>query len=108
MKNNILDQNNLKAEILALMDEVSIALKSVTDIDEFLDRTDIFDNWENLLSEEDYPIFVMAILNNIRRDSIIDSIVNDILNKPVGNNSIFPSDLKHNKFRSHMGEHPFS
>ena len=108
MENIIIDRKDLKTEIFSLMDKVRFQLEANPNVDDFLDRTDIFDNWESLLPEKEYPIFVMAVLNNIRRDSIIETILNAIIDQKTSSNSNISSNSKQNKFRSHFGEHPFN
>ena len=56
-------------------------------LDKFLDKTDVFDDWEFLIPDDEYPIFVMAVLNNIRKDSIIDTIVDSIMFNPKNNSA---------------------
>ena len=107
MQYNILDKKNLKAEILLLMDFVKKALE-VSSIDDFLDTTDIFDKWEEILPEKEYPIFIMAVLNNIRKDSIIDTIIIAMISKSKSQDIFLSSDKDNKHMRSHFGEHPFN
>ena len=77
-------------------------------MDKFLDQTDIFDVWEKVLPEEEYPIFVMAVLNNIRRDEIIETILHAIVKGPKP--SVKPTTKETglpDKMSDH-GKHPFS
>mgnify|MGYP001173222199 FL=1 len=78
MKLNIRDKNNLKLKMFSLMDDVQVALKKGVSIDDFLDETDLFDDWERIIPEKEYPIFIITILNNIRRESVIDTILNSL------------------------------
>ena len=56
-----LKKNALKAKLISLMDEVSLHLEQEPDVDEFLDETTLFDEWEAILPQQEYPILVMAV-----------------------------------------------
>ena len=90
------------------MDTVMHYLKNEPDVDKFLDETDLFDEWEKALPEAEYPIFIIAVLNNTRRDSIMDTIINAILIKDDDSNNSKKSSFKPVTARSHVGEHPFN
>lgn len=103
-----LKKNDLKLRLIALMDDVRLHLDKEPDVDKFLDETDIFDEWEMALPQHEYPILVMAVLNNIRKDSIIDSIIDSIMNQDIPSRQIKGSKVKSKQKRSYVGEHPFS
>ena len=103
-----LDKKNLKSELLSLMENVSSLLKEQPDVDKFLDETDLFDDWERELPQAEYPIFIIAVLNNIRKDTIIDSLISSIKNKDALGDSYLNAKPAKVKVRSHVGEHPFS
>ena len=78
---NILEKRKLlKNKIFSLQDEVSRILSIDNDVDKFLDNSTILDEWEEIIPDAEYGIFVMAILNNVKRESIIDKILDSILN----------------------------
>ena len=78
---NILEKRKfLKNKIFSLQDEVSRILSIDDDVDKFLDNSTILDEWEEMIPDAEYGIFVMAILNNVKRESIIDKILDSILN----------------------------
>ena len=78
---NILEKRKLlKNKIFSLQDEVSRILSIDNDVDKFLDNSTILDEWEEIIPDAEYGIFVMAVLNNVKRDSIIDKILESILN----------------------------
>ena len=80
-KMNILEKRKLlKNKIFSLQDEVSRILSIDNDVDKFLDNSTILDEWEEIIPDAEYGIFVMAILNNVKRESIIDKILDSILN----------------------------
>ena len=70
----------LKEKIFSLQDEISNKLSIDNDVDKFLDNTTILDEWEEIIPDPEYGIFVIAVLNNIRSDKIIDKILDAILN----------------------------
>ena len=57
------------------------------DIDDILDNTTILDEFEEYLPEEEYPIFVITILNGFKSDNIIESILDNIENIKAKNAS---------------------
>ena len=73
-----LKKNDLKDRIITLMDVVEQHLEKNPDIDRFLDETDIFDDFEKVLPDEEYPIFVITILNGFKSDDLLNKLVNDI------------------------------
>ena len=78
----ILDSNNknkIRYKVFIFMDEVQLTLKEGVSIDDFLDETDLFSAWEEMIPEREYPIFIMAVLNNIRKESIIDTILDSLI-----------------------------
>ena len=83
---NILEKRKLlKNKIFLLQDEVSRILSIDNDVDKFLDNSTILDEWEEIIPDAEYGIFVMAILNNVKRESIIDKILDSILNTDESN-----------------------
>ena len=108
MKIDINNKNQVKNKMFSLMDEVHIILEDGLSIDDFLDQTNLFDSWENIIPEKEYPIFVMAVLNNIRKESIINTIIASLSEKNVGKNRVSSASSKKKKLISHMGELPFN
>ena len=106
MKLNTINKNKLKLKMFNLMDEVQLILEEGVSIDDFLDETDLFSAWEEMIPEKEYPIFVMAVLNNIRKESIIDTILDSLTLENQEKNQTHL--LRKNKLISHMGELPFN
>ena len=108
--NHLTSLNNiqLREQLIAIMDVVAHYLKNEPDVDKFLDQTDIFDDWEKVLPEEEYPIFVMAVLNNIRRDEIIETILHAILIRPKPSVKPKSKETGLPDKMSDYGKHPFS
>ena len=103
-----LSKEELKEQLFILMESVYNVLKIEPDVDKFLDETDLFEAWEKSIPDAEYPIFIMAVLNNSRREAIIDAILDAILKK---NNQMIisnKSSSEPNNKRSFIGEHPFN
>ena len=99
---NILEKRKLlKNKIFSLQDEVLKILSIDNDVDKFLDNSTILDEWEEIIPDAEYGIFVMAILNNVKRESIIDKILDSILNTDESN---FKSSNTEN---NNIKRHPF-
>ena len=99
---NILEKReHLKNKIFSLQDEVSRILSIDNDVDKFLDNSTILDEWEEIIPDAEYGIFVMAILNNVKRESIIDKILDSILNTDESN---FKGSATEN---DNIKQHPF-
>ena len=99
---NILEKRKfLKNKIFSLQDEVSRILSIDNDVDKFLDNSTILDEWEEIIPDAEYGIFVMAILNNVKRELIIDKILDSILNTDESN---FRGPATEN---NNIKQHPF-
>ena len=79
---NELDSNEIKDYILSLQTEVQKKLSINNDIDEFLDNTDIFDQLEELLPDEEFGVLILTVLNNFKSEVILDDLV-DIIRKAI-------------------------
>jgi hypothetical protein len=108
MKMNINNKNYVKNKIFSFMDEVHMILGGGVSVDDFLDKTNLFNDWEKIIPEKEYPIFVMAVLNNIRKESIINTIIASLSDKNVQKNQVSSSSSKKKKLISHIGELPFN
>ena len=73
------DRKIIKARIFSLQDKVSNALLINPDVDKFLDSTTLLDEWEEIIPDPEFGIFVIAVLNNIRKKAVIDRIIDSIL-----------------------------
>ena len=87
------------------MDEVHLILGGGLSVDDFLDQTSLFNEWEKIIPEKEYPIFVMAVLNNIRKESIINTIIAS-LSERMWEKIELVVLLQKKKLISHMGELP--
>ena len=69
-----MNQNELKNYILEIQSTVQNELSMGTDIDDFLDRTTIFDDFEDIIPEAEFGIFVLTILNGYKSEVILDKL----------------------------------
>ena len=91
----------IKARIFSLQDKVSNALLNNPDVDKFLDSTTLLDEWEEIIPDPEYGIFVIAVLNDIRKKAVIDKIIDSILD-------IEPESKNHfSKSKKKAEQHPF-
>ena len=88
-----LNRSGLKEYLIEIQDYVATQFTSGEDIDNFLDKTDIFDEFEKVLPDEEYGIFVITILNKIRTDYIIERLV-DMMEKSQNSSNGHSSNCK--------------
>ena len=74
--NDILKFNNedFRNYIFVLQDNLQEKLESGLSIDDILDIEDPFESLELFLPEEVYPIMVLAMINNIRSDTVMEAL----------------------------------
>jgi len=102
-----INKKKMRDEIIQLMDEVQNHLKYDSNIDNFIDKNFAFENWGKIISKEQYPIFVIAVLNNLRSEIIMNSILNSITeNKKPFSKINYQKSKK--KMRPSYGELPFN
>ena len=70
-----MNQSEIKAYILEIQSTVQNELSKGTNIDDFLDRTTIFDDFENIIPEAEFGIFVLTILNGYKSEVILNKLV---------------------------------
>ena len=102
-----MNKKDIRDRIFKLMDDVQNHLKNDPNIDNFLDNNTVFEKWEKIIPENEYPIFLIAVLNNIRSNIIMNSIISSIgvqkRDKKEKNN------INANKrYIESFGEHPFN
>ena len=110
MKLNELNRHQLKSELIHLMDKVASHLKNEPDVDKFLDETNLFDDWELILPESEFSIFIITVLNDIRKDSIMDTIIDSCKKKKKKSTQKNNSDLhvEQDPRTSELCDHPFN
>ena len=74
----LLSRKELKDYIFKLQKFIQDEQKSGKDIDTILDETDIFDEFEEILPDDEFPIFVITILNGFKSDVVLDKLLNII------------------------------
>jgi len=70
-----LNRKELKDYIFKLQKFIEDEQKSGKDIDTILDETDIFDEFEEILPDDEFPIFVITILNGFKSDIVLDKLL---------------------------------
>ncbi len=74
----LLSREELKDYIFRLQKFIQDEQESGKDIDTILDETDIFDEFEEILPDDEFPIFVITILNGFKSDVVLDKLLNII------------------------------
>ena len=87
MSLDCLSKAELRVKLLNLQDRVVDSLEKNPDVDAFLDQTNLFDEWEKVLPEAEYPIFVITVLNKIRTDYIINRLL-DVLETSLNQSAV--------------------
>ena len=74
----LLSREEMKDYIFRLQKFIQDEQESGKDIDTILDETNIFDEFEDFLPDNEFPIFVITILNGFKSDSLIDKLLDVI------------------------------
>ena len=70
-----LNRKELKDYIFKLQKFIENEQKSGKDIDTILDETDIFDEFEEILPDNEFPIFVITVLNGFKSEVVMDKLL---------------------------------
>jgi len=73
-----LSRDEIKDYILSLQELIHQKMNSGLTIDDILDEEDPFEIVEPLLQREEYPIFVLSIINKIQSDIVITTLLDSI------------------------------
>ena len=73
-----MSREELKEHIFRLQEFIENEQKAGKDVDTILDETDIFDEFEEILPDEEFPIFVITILNGFQSDLLLDKLLDVI------------------------------
>ena len=73
-----LSRDEIKDYILSLHELIHQKMNSGLTIDDILDEEDPFEIVEPLLQREEYPIFVLSIINKIQTDTIMNTLLDSI------------------------------
>ena len=76
-----LKRDELKVYIYELQNFIKDEQTKGKDIDTILDETDIFNEFEAILPDDEFPIFVLTILNGFQSDIIIDKLLDVIIDE---------------------------
>ena len=74
----LLSREELKDYIFRLQKFIQDEQGSGKDIDTILDETDIFDEFEDILPDNEFPIFVITILNGFQSDVLVNKLLDVI------------------------------
>ena len=81
----LLSREELKDYIFRLQKFIQDEQKSGKDIDTILDETDIFDEFEEILPDNEFPIFVITILNGFKSEVVLDKLLDIVEECKNGN-----------------------
>ena len=73
-----LSRDEIKDYILSLQKFIHQKMNSGLTIDDILDEEDPFEIIEPLLQREEFPIFVLTIINKIQSDTVINTLLDSI------------------------------
>ena len=73
-----MSREELEAYIFRLQKFIQDEQESGKDIDTILDETDIFDEFEDILPDNEFPIFVITILNGFQSDVLVNKLLDVI------------------------------
>ena len=74
-----LTREELKSYIFEIQDTIKFHLNKGGNVDSFLDETDLIDDFESVLPDEDFGIFVITVLNGIKTESVINTLLDSLL-----------------------------
>ena len=81
MKNKPLiamSREEMKEHIFRIQEFIENEQKAGKDVDTILDETDIFDEFEDVLPDDEFPIFVITILNGFQSDVLVNKLLDVI------------------------------
>ena len=73
-----MNREDIKKYLFSIQDFLKKSLDEGNDIDYILDNTTILDDFEDYLPEEEYPIFVITMLNGFKSEEIISNLIDKI------------------------------
>ena len=73
-----LSRDEIRDYILALHELIQQKMNSGLTIDDILDEEDPFEIVEPLMQSEEYPIFVLSIINKIQTDTVMNTVLDSI------------------------------
>ncbi len=73
-----MNRQEIKDYLFCIQDYFQKCISKGLEIDDILDNSTILDEFEKYLPDEEFPIFVITILNGFKSSEIIDNIVDSI------------------------------
>ena len=73
-----LNRNQLREYIYDIQLEVQNKISEHQDIDDFLDNTDIFNEFEKILPDQEFGVLVLTVLNNFKSEVILNDLLDII------------------------------
>ena len=77
-----LNRDEIKEYIFTLQLEVQNQISNHNNVDNFLDKTNIFDEFEEILPDQEFGVLVLTILNNFKSEVILEDIL-DIIEQAI-------------------------
>jgi len=71
-------RSETKEYILTLQYDLQKKLNAGLTMDDILDKEDPFEALEPILPQEIYPILVLAIINDIQSDTVMDAVLDGV------------------------------
>ena len=73
-----MNRQEIKDYLFCIQDYFQKCINKGMEVDDILDNSTILDEFEKYLPDEEFPIFVITILNGFKSSEIIDNIVDSI------------------------------
>ena len=70
-----LKRDEIKDYIFNLQKFIADEQENGKDIDTILDETNIFDEFEKILPDNEFPIFVITVLNGFKSEVVMDNLL---------------------------------
>ena len=77
-----LNRDEIKKYIFTLQLEVQNQISNHNNVDDFLDKTNIFDEFEEILPDQEFGVLVLTILNNFKSEVILEDLL-DIIEEAI-------------------------
>ena len=81
-----MNRQEMQDYLFCIQDYFQNCIDEGMDIDDILDHTTILDEFEDYLPDEEYAIFVIAILNGFKSKNVINNIIDSIEKKKANLN----------------------
>ena len=86
-----LNRDEMKSYLFAIQKTIESHIKNVGDVDSFIDETDLLDDFEDILPDEEYGIFVITLLNGIQSDIVINTLLDSLMKGIQSKQTVLPS-----------------